>query len=109
MTDPAHLMQSMIASIQKQTELIETLTQMKQVSELKLEGVKLPTYSGTLDESFALYKQKIDQYFKAKSIAYKEAALKDRMLAVIAGTLKHGAAHWYMAERETFSSVDDFF
>jgi hypothetical protein len=51
MANPARRMQSMIASIHKQIELIETLPQMNQVSELKSGSVKLPTYSVCIDSS----------------------------------------------------------
>eukprot|EP00644_Phytophthora_capsici_P019454 jgi/Phyca11/133652/e_gw1.621.1.1 len=59
--------------MEKQTQLIDELRKSRQLSELKLDGIKLPSYGGTLRESF-----------------------QGRILAVLGGSLKDGAAQWYI-------------
>ena len=41
----------------------------------KLEGVKLLTYGGRLDESFQLYKKQVEQYFFARRVDWKRLEL----------------------------------
>ena len=55
----AQLLYSMAKSMEKQAQLLEQFQKSKQLSEIKLEGVKLPTYEGRLDESFQLYKEQV--------------------------------------------------
>ncbi|OWZ01897.1 hypothetical protein PHMEG_00026643 [Phytophthora megakarya] len=75
--DPAQLMQTMVAQI----NLTDELRKSKQLSELKLDGITLPNYGGTLKELFQLYR----------------------------GSLKLGAAQWYIVKKDDVKSVEDFF
>uniref|UniRef100_A0AAV1U0I3 CCHC-type domain-containing protein n=1 Tax=Peronospora matthiolae TaxID=2874970 RepID=A0AAV1U0I3_9STRA len=105
----AQLLQSMVATMEKQSLLLEQFQRSTQLSEIKLEGVKLPTYGGRLDESFLLYKEQVEQYFFAKGVNWKCHELSLRILAILGGTLKHGAAQWYVMQKQYITIVDDFF
>ncbi|POM77209.1 Hypothetical protein PHPALM_5440 [Phytophthora palmivora] len=80
--------------MEKQTELIDEL-----ITQLR----------GTLKESFQLYREQIEQYFLAKGIDWKDSKLSRRILAVLAGSLKYGAAQWYIVKKDDVKSVEDFF
>uniref|UniRef100_A0AAV1TGI5 CCHC-type domain-containing protein n=1 Tax=Peronospora matthiolae TaxID=2874970 RepID=A0AAV1TGI5_9STRA len=105
----AQLLQSMVATMEKQSLLLEQFQRSTQLSDIKLEGVKLPTYGGRLDESFLLYKEQVEQYFFAKGVNWKCHELSLRILAILGGTLKHGAAQWYVMQKQNITTVDDFF
>ncbi|GMF39303.1 unnamed protein product [Phytophthora fragariaefolia] len=109
MADSAQLMHSMLAAMEKQTQLIDELRKSRQLSELKLDGVKMPSYGGTLKESFQLYRDQVEQYFLAKGIDWKDSKLSERILAVLAGSLRYGAAQWYIVKKGDVKSVQDFF
>ncbi|KAG1692010.1 hypothetical protein DVH05_025988 [Phytophthora capsici] len=108
MADSAQLMHSMLAAMEKQTQLIDELRKSRQLSELKLDGIKLPSYGGTLKESFQLYREQVEQYFLAKGIDWKDSNLRGRILAVLGGSLKDGAAQWYIVKKGEVQSVEDF-
>eukprot|EP00644_Phytophthora_capsici_P005550 jgi/Phyca11/98076/e_gw1.2.1333.1 len=95
--------------MEKQTKLIDELRKSRQLSELKLDGIKLPSYGGTLKESFQLYREQVEQYFLAKGIDWKDSKLRGRILAVLGGSLKDGAAQWYIVKKGEVQSVEDFF
>ncbi|KAJ8525492.1 hypothetical protein ON010_g15622 [Phytophthora cinnamomi] len=99
----------MLAAMEKQTELIDELRKSRQLSQLKLDGIKMPSYGGTLKESFQLYREQVEQYFLAKGIDWKDSKLSGRILAVLAGSLKYGAAQWYIVKKDDVKSVEDFF
>ena len=48
----AQLLHSMVATMEKQAQLLEQFRKSKQLLEIKREGVTLPTYVGRLDELF---------------------------------------------------------
>ena len=79
----AQLLQSMVATMEKQAQLLEQFQRSKQFSEIKLEGVKLPTYGSRLDESFHLYKKQVEQYFFARGVNWTCQELSLRILAVL--------------------------
>ncbi|GMF50473.1 unnamed protein product [Phytophthora fragariaefolia] len=87
MADSAQLMHSMLAAMETQTQLIDELRKSRQLSELKLNG----------------------QYFLAKGIDWKDSKLSERILAVLAGSLRYGAAQWYIIKKGDVKSVQDFF
>ena len=95
----AQLLHSMVATMEKQAQLLEQFQKSKQLSEITLEGVKLPTYGGRLDISFQLYKEQVEQYFFARRVDWKSLELSQRILAVLGGTLKQGAAQWYVMQK----------
>ncbi|CAI5716065.1 unnamed protein product [Peronospora effusa] len=68
----------MVATMEKQALLLEQFQRPKQLSEIKLEGVKLPTYGGKLDESFQLYKEQVEQYFFARGVNWKSQEISQR-------------------------------
>lgn len=109
MADSAQLMHSMLAAMEKQTQLIDELRKSRQLSELKLDGIKLLSYGGTLKESFQLYREQVEQYVLAKGIDWKDSKLRGRILAVLGGSLKDGAAQWYIVKKDEVQSVEDFF
>ncbi|GMF28548.1 unnamed protein product [Phytophthora fragariaefolia] len=87
MADSAQLMHSMLAAMEKQTQLIDELRKSRQLSELKLDG----------------------QYFLAKGIDWKDSKLSERILAVLAESLRYGAAQWYIVKKGDVKRVQDFF
>ncbi|GMF46658.1 unnamed protein product [Phytophthora fragariaefolia] len=102
-------MHIMLAAMEKQTQLIDELRKSRQLSELKLDGVKMPSYGGTMKESFQLYREQVEQYVLAKGIDWKDSKLSERILAVLAGSLRYGAAQWYIVKKGDVKSVQDFF
>ncbi|GMF21138.1 unnamed protein product [Phytophthora fragariaefolia] len=109
LADSAQLMHSMLAVMEKQTQLIDELRKSRQLSELKLDGVKMPSYGGTLKESFQLYREQVEKYFLAKDIDWKDSKLSERIFAVLPGLLRYGAAQWYIVKNGDVKSVQDFF
>ncbi|KAF1314388.1 putative Tc1like transporase, partial [Globisporangium splendens] len=105
----AQLLQSMLQLMDQQTKLMEAMKQSRDLTEIKLEGIKLPVYGGTLNESFQLYKEQVEQYFFARGIDWKSVTLTTRILAVLGGTLKQGAAQWYIVMKSEIKTVDEFF
>ncbi|GMF42344.1 unnamed protein product [Phytophthora fragariaefolia] len=87
MADSAQLMHSMLAAMEKQTQLIDELRKSRQLSKQKLDG----------------------QYFLAKGTDWKDSKLSERILAVLAGSLRYGAAQWYIIKKGDVKSVQDFF
>ncbi|GMF17534.1 unnamed protein product [Phytophthora fragariaefolia] len=81
MADSTQLMHSMLAAMKKQTQLIDELRQSRQLSELKLDG----------------------------RIDWKYSKLSERILAVLAGSLRYGAAQWYIVKKGDVKSVQDIF
>nr|CCA25679.1 hypothetical protein PITG_05996 [Albugo laibachii Nc14] len=66
-------------------------------------------YRGRLDELFKLYKEQVEQYFFARGVDWKSLELTQRILAVLGGTLKQGAAQWYVMQKQYVTNVDEFF
>ena len=77
----AQLLQLMVATMEKQSRLLEQFQRSTQLSEIKLEGVKLPTYGGRLDESFHLYKEQVEQFLFSRGVNWKCQELSLRILA----------------------------
>ncbi|KAF1317106.1 polyprotein, partial [Globisporangium splendens] len=111
MSEPtnAQLLQSMLAVLNQQAEMIREFQQVKRESEIKLEGCKLPVYSGALQESFQLYKEQVGDYLKARNIDRQDASLQPRLLAMLGGTLRQGAAQWFIVKKTEIETVDQFF
>lgn len=42
-------------------------------------------------------------------MSWRSQELSQRILAVLGGTLKHGAAQWYVMQKQYITTVDDFF
>ncbi|TMW66815.1 hypothetical protein Poli38472_014127 [Pythium oligandrum] len=103
------LMQQMVALIARQQEMLEKMQREQVRTEFKLEGVKLPTYSGRVEESAQLFYEQADQYFAAKGIAWKSVELAPRVLAALGGSLRGAAAQWFATRRVLIQSVDEFF
>ncbi|KAF1331551.1 hypothetical protein FI667_g4286, partial [Globisporangium splendens] len=105
----AQLLQSMLHLMDQQTKLMEAMKQSRDLAEIKLEGVKLPVYGGTMNESFQLYKEQVEQYFFARGIDWKSETLTQRILAVLGGTLRQGAAQWFIVMKSEIKKIDEFF
>ncbi|GMF55282.1 unnamed protein product [Phytophthora fragariaefolia] len=99
MADSAQLMHSMLAARENQTQLIDELRKSRQLWELKLDGVKMPSYGRTLKESFQLYREQVEQYVLVKGIDWKDSKLSERVLVVLAGSLRYGAAQWFIVKK----------
>ena len=82
------LMQQMVAMIARQQEMLEKMQREPRI-DFKLEGVKLPTYSGRVEESAQLFYEQMDQYFAAKGVPWKSKELAPRILATLGGSPLH--------------------
>ncbi|KAJ0394876.1 hypothetical protein P43SY_003280 [Pythium insidiosum] len=71
--------------------------------------LRLPVYSGGINESYELYYAGCVQFFQAKGYPWQDHALRERTLAILANTLRGAAAQWFLAYRELIASPDDFF
>ncbi|CAH0493531.1 unnamed protein product [Peronospora farinosa] len=105
----AYLLHTMVATMEKQALLLEQFQRSKQLLKIKLESVKPLTYGGRLDESFQLYKEQVEQYFFARGVNWEIQEISQRILADLGGTLKKGAAKWYMMQKQYDTNVEDFF
>lgn len=103
------LMQQMMAMIARQQEMLEKMQANQNGLNLKLEGVKMPVYSGRVEESAQLYYEQMDQYFAGKGIAWKSPELAPRILATLGGSLRGAAAQWFAINRRSIQEVDEFF
>lgn len=68
MAEPSmnQIMQHLMQVMNKQQEIIEKLSQKQLESKVKVEGLKLPTYSGRSDESARLYWANLENDFWRK-------------------------------------------
>ena len=51
----------------------------------------------------------MEQYFFSRGVDWESLELSQRILAVFGGTLKQGAAQWYVMQKQYVKNVDDFF
>lgn len=101
----AQLLHSTVATMEKQAQLLEQFQKSKQLSEIKLEGVKFPTYGGRLNELFQLYKEQMEQYFFARGMAKNTLRLRwntearSRLVLCDAKTLCHKCGRLFQQSR----------
>ena len=103
----AELMQQMMHMLQQQQELIQTLANSQKEGGLKVDGLRIPTYSGRSDESVRLYYAQIQQYFIARGTKWKEDAMAPQVLAVLGSSLRGPAAQWFLLHQSEIYSVDE--
>ena len=105
----AELMQQMMQMLQRQQELINTLAASQREGVLKVDGLRMPTYSGRNEESARLFYMQIHQYFSARGTNWKSESVAPQILAVLGSLLRGPAAQWFLLHQEEIHSVDEFF
>ncbi|KAG9398094.1 hypothetical protein AC1031_015014 [Aphanomyces cochlioides] len=71
--------------------------------ERRVEGLSMPSYHGHLNESIALHIHRVQTFFAAKNLDWKEPKTESRCLSMVVANLKGQAAAWYqeLASRES--------
>ncbi|CAK4221775.1 unnamed protein product, partial [Aphanomyces euteiches] len=71
--------------------------------ERRVEGLSMPCYHGHLNESIGLYIHRVQTFFSAKNLNWKEPNTASRCLSMVVANLKGQAAAWYqeLASRES--------
>lgn len=100
-----NLAQQMMEMIQKQQELIEVITARQ--SEVKIDGLKLPSFYGRVGESVDMYVDQVARYFDAKNIKWQDPTQSSRIIAMMTANFRGNAAAWYMLAKDTFKDVQD--
>ena len=102
------LMRHMVGMLSQQNELMASMVDTQRTSGLKLDS-RLPSYGGSLAESFALFYDQMVQYFEARNVAWEDSSISTRVLAVLGSALHGTAAQWYVMMKPDLSSVQQFF
>ncbi|EGZ09080.1 hypothetical protein PHYSODRAFT_525625, partial [Phytophthora sojae] len=82
------------------------MNEQRGTNDFKLDGVRLPKYTGHESESFRLYQEELSQYFEARNIDWKNERWATRVLAIIGSTLKGQAGQWYLARKHEIYSAE---
>ncbi|ETK93150.1 hypothetical protein F441_03697 [Phytophthora nicotianae CJ01A1] len=87
-----HLMQQ---NHQFQSSLLEQLNAQRPVPEFKVEGTRMPTFPGLLEESVDEFIFGAKLFMQGNNVDYTSAANNNRVVAMLASNLRGGAASWY--------------
>ena len=82
-----HLLHSMVSTMKKSV-FYRAISNLKQVLEIRLEGVKLQIFGGKLNVSSQLYMEQVDKYLVSTGVDWKIQEVSGRILAVLGGKLK---------------------
>ena len=63
-------------------------------TEIRVEGLQIPKYSGRMNESVGLYIHKCKMYFQAKRMDFTIPEVEQRCIALMAANLTGVAASW---------------
>ncbi|KAI9917747.1 hypothetical protein PsorP6_012830 [Peronosclerospora sorghi] len=74
---------NMAQMLAQQQDIINQLLQQRTFSGLRVEVLKLPTYSGRLEESVHLFFDQMGQYFTARGTDWQDATFATRILAIL--------------------------
>ena len=105
----AELMQSMLAMIAQQQDMMRKMAEATTLKDLRLDAVKAPRYSGQMQESFALFKEQVQQYFEVRRVEWKSATMAATIIPTIGSMLTGTAADWYVWSRSRINTVDELF
>ncbi|TDH66456.1 hypothetical protein CCR75_007746 [Bremia lactucae] len=76
------------------------------LKDLRLDAIKAPCYSGQMQESFALSKEQVQQYFEVKRVERKSATMANTSIPTIGSMLIGTAAEWLC---NRINTVDELF
>uniref|UniRef100_M4BBG2 Retrotransposon gag domain-containing protein n=1 Tax=Hyaloperonospora arabidopsidis (strain Emoy2) TaxID=559515 RepID=M4BBG2_HYAAE len=105
----AELMQSMLAMMSQQQEMMKKKAEATTLKDLHLDAVKAPQYGGQVQESFALYKEQVQKNFTVRRVNWKCATMVSTIIPTIGSMLVGTAAEWFVWSRSTIMTVDELF
>ncbi|KUF80540.1 hypothetical protein AM588_10000503 [Phytophthora nicotianae] len=104
-----HIMQQ---NQQFQSAVIEQLNQRQPVQEFKVEGTSMPHFSGMPDESVDEFIFRAKMFMQGKNLNYDDQRNNARVVAMLASSLRAGAASWYHTrvaiEQRPIGNMADF-
>lgn len=93
------LMQNMLARMAQQQEMMRKMAEATALKDLRLDPVKAPRYRGQIQESFASFKEQVQQYFEVRRVAWKSATMAATIISTIGSMLTGTAAEWFVWSR----------
>ncbi len=95
--------------IANQQEMIGRLANERVAPSLRVDGLKIPTYSGHIHESARLFCDQIQQYFLARGTQLVQEEMSPQILAILGSALRGPAAQWYTLRKGEIKTVEEFF
>ena len=105
----AELMQSMLTMMAQQQEMMRKIAEATTLKDLRLDAVKAPRYGGQVHESFAPFKEQVQQYFEVRRVEWKSATMASSIIPTIESMLTDTAADYYVWSRSRINTVDELF
>ena len=105
----AQLLQQMVTDGSKTAENAGGNAYSTSITDLKTNGVSLPTYSSLVDESAQLHFKQVDQYFCAHGLAWKSKSWVTKILVTLGVILRGAASQWFAIDRSAIATAYDFF
>ena len=102
------LMSKMVEMLENQQKMFAEMMR-KKPSEVRVEGLSMPKYSGEMTESVDLFYDQCVRFFQAKNIAHIAPENEVRVKAMVASNLRGGAAAWYTSNEKSIKTVGDLF
>ena len=99
----------MLAMMSQQQEMMRKMAEATTLKDLRLDAVKAPRYGGQVQESFALFKEQVQQYFTVRRVNWKCATMAATIIPTIGSMLVGTAAEWFVWSRSRITTVDELF
>ena len=103
------LMERMLQMLAHQQKIIDDMARQRMDAPIRVEGLKLPTYSGRIEESARLFYEQMNQYFLARGTDWNSSTISRQVLAILGSALRGPAAQWYAIRQHDIRNVEEFF
>uniref|UniRef100_M4BPN0 Uncharacterized protein n=1 Tax=Hyaloperonospora arabidopsidis (strain Emoy2) TaxID=559515 RepID=M4BPN0_HYAAE len=106
MADPVsiQIINSVVQILKHQQQMLDQLVRPRIDSGIRVDGIKIPVYTGRLEESARLFYDQIEQYFTARGINWHDETISGQVISILASGLRGPAIN-----RADTTSVDTFF
>ncbi|KAF4038225.1 hypothetical protein GN244_ATG09642, partial [Phytophthora infestans] len=92
--------------------VLEQMNQRHPAPEFKVEGTSMPHFSGMPDESVDEFIFRAKMFMQGKNLNYDDQRNDARVVAMLASSLRAGAASWYHTrvaiEQRPIANISDF-
>uniref|UniRef100_M4C4F9 Retrotransposon gag domain-containing protein n=1 Tax=Hyaloperonospora arabidopsidis (strain Emoy2) TaxID=559515 RepID=M4C4F9_HYAAE len=102
-------MDSVVQILKHPQQMLDHLICPRIDSSLRVDEIKIPVYTGRLEESARLFYDQMEQYFTGRGISWHDETTSGQVIAILASGLREPAAQWYSINRADITSVDTFF
>ena len=94
------LMQNMLAMMSQQKEMMRKMAEATTLKELRLNAFKASLYGGQAHDSFALFKEPLQQYFTVRRVTWECATMAATMIPSIVSILIGIAEEWLYGKKK---------